>query len=85
MSTVSLKKWGNSVGVRIPSALLKEAHLELGEEMEITINENGAILLTPSKNKQEGWLEQFNAIANVSGEGEEIDLPNQFDEEDWTW
>ncbi len=85
MSTVSLKKWGNSVGVRIPSTLLKDAHLEPGEVMEITVNEDGAILLTPSKRKQEGWMEKFNAIADAEQEGEVIDLSNQFDEDDWTW
>lgn len=85
MSTVSLRKWGNSVGVRIPSTLLKEAHLEPGEVVEITVNEEGAILLTPSKNKQEGWLEKFNAIADSAQEGELVDISNQFDEDDWTW
>jgi antitoxin component of MazEF toxin-antitoxin module len=85
MLTVSLKKWGNSIGVRIPSTLLKEAHLEPGEVMEVTVNENGAILLTPSKSKQEVWLGKFNAIADVAQEGEAIDLSNQFDEDDWTW
>ena len=85
MSIVALKKWGNSVGVRIPSTLLKKAHLEPGEVMEVTVIENGSILLTPSKSKQDGWLEKFNAIADASQEGETIDLSNQFDEDDWTW
>ena len=52
MQTVSLKKWGNSIGVRIPAALLKEAHLEPGEILEICINEDGALILTPTKQKQ---------------------------------
>jgi antitoxin component of MazEF toxin-antitoxin module len=85
MSTVALKKWGNSVGVRIPSALLKEAHLESGEILEISIIDNGSILLTPAGNNQKGWLEQFNAVAKATQQEETIDLNNQFDEEDWTW
>ena len=85
MPTVSLKKWGNSVGVRIPSAFLKEAHLEAGEVLNISLNEDGALILTPANSKQKEWLEQFNAIADNAHEGEILDFPNQFDEEDWTW
>lgn len=85
MSTVSLKKWGNSMGVRIPSSLIKEAHLEPGEILDIVINEDGALILTPTKSKQEKWREQFNAIADDANKEKLIDFPNQFDEEDWTW
>jgi antitoxin MazE len=85
MSTVSLKKWGNSVGVRIPAAFLKEAHLNPGEKLDINLNEDGALVLTPTKSKQRGWLEQFNAIADGSNQDEIIDFPNKFDEQEWTW
>lgn len=85
MATVSLKKWGNSIGIRIPAALLREAHLEPGETLEVTVNKDGAILLTPAKSRQESWLEQFNAIADASSRDEIQEFPNQFDQEDWTW
>lgn len=85
MSTVSLKKWGNSVGVRIPSSFLKEARLEPGQELDITVNEDGALLLTPTRSTQKEWLEQFNAIADSSCEDEAIDISNKFDDQDWTW
>lgn len=35
MSTVTLTKWGNSIGIRIPAVIIKEAHLYPGEELEI--------------------------------------------------
>ncbi len=85
MSKVSLKKWGNSVGVRIPSTLLKEADLEPGEVLEISLIDNGSIVLTPTANKQDGWLEQFNAIADSDKDEQVIDLANQFDKDEWTW
>jgi len=85
MSTVSLKKWGNSIGVRIPATFLKEAHLVPGEELEIGINEDGALILTPTKNNQRNWLEQFNVVADESYKDEIMDVPNSFDEDDWTW
>ncbi len=84
MSTVILTKWGNSIGIRIPSTIIKEAHLVQGEELKIIANEKGGITLTPVKNQQEGWTEMFNAIADSKNEDLLLDISNEFDEE-WTW
>ncbi|MDX2345889.1 MAG: AbrB/MazE/SpoVT family DNA-binding domain-containing protein [Legionella sp.] len=85
MPTVTLKKWGNSVGVRIPVSVLKEAHLEPGESLDISINEQGALVLNPTQDKQTGWTEQFNAIADADDEAAITHISNEFDEDDWTW
>lgn len=85
MSTVILTKWGNSLGIRIPSAITKEAHLTPGEKITITVNKKGAIILMPEKNQQEGWKEKFNAIADAQAEDNLINLSNEFDEKEWTW
>ena len=85
MSTVILSKWGNSIGIRIPSSLIKEAHLSPGEVLTITANKKGGLTLVPVKNRQEGWTEQFNAVADDQQDNLLIDFPNEFDEEEWTW
>ncbi len=85
MSTVILTKWGNSIGLRIPAAIIKEAHLVSGEELTISVNKKGGVILTPVKNLQAGWVEKFNAIADAKQDISLIDLPNEFDEEEWTW
>ncbi|STX28863.1 antitoxin ChpS [Legionella beliardensis] len=85
MSIVTLTKWGNSIGVRIPSAILKEAHLNPGEELEITADEKGVLTLIPIKNQQENWLEQFNAAADSGNEKTAINIVNDFDKDEWTW
>jgi antitoxin component of MazEF toxin-antitoxin module len=85
MSTVTLTKWGNSVGIRIPSVIIKEAHLHLGEELEIRADEKGVLTLIPIKNQQEGWLEQFNAVVDAKGEETYLNLSNDFDVDEWTW
>ena len=85
MSTVTLTKWGNSVGIRIPSAFIKAAHLSLGEELKLKIDENGVLTLTPLKKQQEAWLKQFNAVANESSENTSMDISNHFDKDEWTW
>lgn len=85
MATVTLIKWGNSVGIRIPAIIMKEAHLVLGEELEIRADEKGVMTLIPIKNQQEGWMEKFNAIADSNNEDPYLDISNDFDADEWTW
>lgn len=85
MSNVILKKWGNSIGIRIPAIIMKEAHLTPGEELEIKSNEKGELILTPIKNQQEAWMEMFNVIADSKEEALLLDISNEFDVEEWTW
>ncbi len=85
MSIVTLTKWGNSIGIRIPSTIIKEAHLYPGEELEIKADEKGGLTLIPIKNQQEGWLEKFNAIVDSSSEKIHFDIENDFDTDEWTW
>lgn len=85
MSTVTLTKWGNSIGIRIPSVIIKEAHLYPGEELEIKVDERGGVTLIPIKNQQEGWLEKFNAVADAEDNEVHFDVVNDFDVDEWTW
>jgi len=43
----TIQKWGNSLAVRIPGTLAKSAHLQVGQMVEVTLEE-GAIMLTPT-------------------------------------
>ena len=47
MQTV-IQKWGNSLGVRIPSLYVKELNLKSGNSVEIT-EEDGKIIIVPPK------------------------------------
>ena len=42
-----IQKWGNSQGIRIPLKILKNSHIDIGEEIEIAV-EDGKIILTPT-------------------------------------
>ncbi len=84
MPKVTLTKWGNSMGIRIPSIILKEANLHPGQELEIKADEKGRITLILINNQQEGWLEKFNALADTVDE-DHSDIANDFDMDEWTW
>jgi antitoxin MazE len=43
-----IQKWGNSQGLRLSKGLLADAHMGVGDEVKITV-EDGHILVTPSK------------------------------------
>ncbi|MDA9272268.1 hypothetical protein N9Q05_02685, partial [bacterium] len=60
-------------------------HLSEGEKLDITVNKKGRVILMSLKNPQAGWTEKFNAIADAEQNETLIDLPNEFDENEWTW
>ena len=41
-----IRKWGNSLGVRIPSTLAEDARLHEGAEVDVTIRE-GQLVIVP--------------------------------------
>jgi antitoxin component of MazEF toxin-antitoxin module len=85
MSTVTLTRWRNSIGIRIPSVIIKKAHLHPGDKLEIRANKKGILTLIPIKNQQERWLEQFNALTDDSNDATNLNLSNDFDIDEWTW
>ena len=48
METV-VKKWGNSLGIRIPSALVKEYGINDGTTVEFVQKKEGIVLIPKSK------------------------------------
>ncbi|TRW92828.1 AbrB/MazE/SpoVT family DNA-binding domain-containing protein [Candidatus Methylobacter oryzae] len=61
-----LIKIGNSHGIRIPQALIKQANLQ-DREFEFHVVDDG-LLITPIKNKRQGWKEQFKKISAAQSE-----------------
>jgi antitoxin MazE len=50
-STIS--KWGNSLAVRIPLAIAKQAGLGDGDRVTLTLDRNGGVVLRPARRKYE--------------------------------
>jgi len=47
----TISKWGNSLAVRIPLALAKQASLGEGDCVTIALDRDGAIVLRPARRK----------------------------------
>jgi len=46
-----LSKWGNSLAVRIPKGIVKEARLAEGDQLSLDIAGDGSIVLRPQHRK----------------------------------
>lgn len=55
---VRLQKWGNSMGIRIPSSILKTLNLKSNDILEI-VEEDNKIIITVRKNKKISLSERF--------------------------
>ena len=44
-----VQKWGNSQGIRIPKNLLEKSQIRIGEEVEITIEDEKIIIESTNK------------------------------------
>lgn len=68
---VTIKKWGNSASVRIPSAIMQAAHLELDATVEVR-EEDGRIVIDPIRETAFDLDDLLGGITpeNVHGEAE---------------
>ncbi|TAK89903.1 MAG: AbrB/MazE/SpoVT family DNA-binding domain-containing protein [Burkholderiaceae bacterium] len=41
---LTIQQWGNSLAVRIPSAVARPAHFKVGQPVEMTLEESGLML-----------------------------------------
>ncbi len=46
-----ITKWGNSLAIRIPLAIARQAQLNEGDSVNLTLNREGAIVLRPARRK----------------------------------
>ncbi len=76
--TVTIARWGNSFGIRIPRAALEDARLREGDRVEIVCHE-GQLTIAKSKRRT---LDEL--IAQMTPENGHEDLvPNTVGNERW--
>ena len=78
-STIS--KWGNSLAVRIPLAIAKQASLGEGDCVTLALDQNGGIVLRPTRRKYE--LSELVARITPKNRHRETDWGRPQGEESW--
>jgi antitoxin MazE len=74
---------GNSRGVRLPRALLEQAHLTDEVQLEAAPNQ---IVIRSAHAPREGWEAAFRSMAQRGDDVLEQEFTsNAFDEEEWKW
>ena len=46
VAVLDIKQWGNNLGVRLPSAVAREAHLRVDQRVRVSV-EGGQVVITP--------------------------------------
>jgi antitoxin MazE len=47
-TTTQVSRWGNSLGLRLPKSIAREAQLDEGDTVSVSVD-NGAIVIRPSR------------------------------------
>ena len=77
--TVSVKKWGNSLALRIPKDIAHTMHIENDTVLELHI-EKGAIVLKPSRNS---LLEELVSRIDTQNLHTEVQTGESVGNEEW--
>lgn len=72
---LDIKQWGNNLGVRLPAAIAREAHVHADQQVKLTVS-NGQIIITPIQDKPL-TLEQRLAQFDPTRHGSEAMTPAQ--------
>jgi antitoxin MazE len=83
MSTavLDIKQWGNNLGVRLPAAVAKAAHLKVDQRVRIAV-EDGRVIITPEA-PVAPTLEQRLAQYDVQRHGGEVMATTAIGAEKW--
>ena len=82
---IKLIQIGNSKGIRLPSAVIRQ--FNLADEIELVTTKDG-IWIKPSCKNREDWASQFKKAVSAEPTPENndwIEIPNDFDENEWEW
>ena len=81
MITTYIRKWGNSLAIRLPQSLLAQLNLQIDGEVEISLEE-GRLILSPVK-KPGYTLDELLAQITLENLHDEIDFGKPIGKEVW--
>ena len=64
--TLFLKKWGNSLGIRIPKNILEQIKLNDGDQLELFWDDDKIILKKASRKKYRDLKERYEAFYGMN-------------------
>jgi antitoxin MazE len=81
MATITqISKWGNSLGLRLPKSVAREARIDAGDSVDVSVD-NGIIVIRPSRPRY--TLEELVGRINARNRHDEIDWGGTAGHEVW--
>jgi antitoxin MazE len=80
--TLDIKKWGNSLGVRLPAAIAREAHLHSDQRVRLSIVDK-KIIITPIISDQLTLEQRLANFDPVIHGGEVMSVSEHLGAEKW--
>ncbi|MEK3937074.1 AbrB/MazE/SpoVT family DNA-binding domain-containing protein [Sporosarcina sp. FSL W7-1349] len=77
MATVTVQKWGNSLGIRIPKEVADWIGIDQGSELELHVSGRESITLKPKRPRKKYTLEELLAQITPENRHEEIDFETE--------
>lgn len=68
----TVQKWGNSLGIRIPSQIAEAIELRQGTEVDLIVGDDHTLIVVPAKKKP--TLEQLLAQCKPENRHDEVDF-----------
>lgn len=78
---LDIKQWGNNLGVRLPAAVAREAHLRVDQRVRVTV-QGGNVVITPME-QAPLTLEQRLAQYDPERHGGEVMVSEPLGAEKW--
>jgi antitoxin MazE len=79
---LDIKQWGNNLGVRLPLAVAREAHLKVHQSVRLTVVD-GQIIITPIESKSLSLEQRLAAFDPQRHGGEAMSTATHLGAEQW--
>jgi antitoxin MazE len=79
----ALKKFGNSAGIVIPKPMLAEIGAEVGDKIDISVENSRIVIEKVVRVPRQGWAEDSQRIAAAGDDG--LVWPEFANDDDVTW
>jgi len=81
--TLDIKKWGNSLGVRLPAIIARETHLHTDQRVRISIVDKQIIIITPVISEQLTLEQRLASFDPMIHGGEVMSVSKHLGAEKW--
>ncbi len=79
---LDIKRWGNSLGVRLPAGVAREAHLRVNQRVRITV-EGNHVVIVPMEEEAMTLEQRLAAYDPARHGGEQMETSEALGAEKW--